>query len=349
VPDRRKQSSRQKTRNRARKWLGLTCFTLFAGTSIWTLTSYFTNHSLWPIAKPILAKKIHTRPFESMPGRLTTLLIGTDVRPQDNNGNADVLVVASVDNANHRIELMSVPRDTQVPFPDGTYHKINESLQVGGPELTMSLTENLLGMPIDHYALTRFDGLVNMIDTIHGIKINVPKSMYYVTGDKKYGVIHLHKGEQTLNGEQALAFVRYRKDALGDIGRTARQQMFLTAVSQKLCDPTNIRYLPGLTKRLWDSVDTDISISDMPRLIRETSRMKSCTIIHETLPGSFHDPIPGDKADLSYWVVNPVQARYAARQFFCNGIVQNNPVQDPATTQSWTLPSVHPDANNTEE
>jgi polyisoprenyl-teichoic acid--peptidoglycan teichoic acid transferase len=342
VPDRRKQKTGKKPQNRARKWLGITGSTLLVSAALWIGASFVTDHPLWPVSNTLQAgKAAHSKSFESTPGRFTALLIGTDLRPQDNIGNADVIVVASIDERNNRVELMSVPRDTQVPFPDGKYHKINESLHVGGPDLTMSLVENLLGMPIDHYALTHFDGLVNMIDTIHGIHINVPKRMYYLTGDKKYGIIHLHKGEQTLNGEQALAFVRYRKDTLGDIGRTERQQMFLTALAKKLSNPASIRYLPSIAKQLWNSVDTDISISDLPRIIRETNKMRSYSVIHETLPGSFHDPVPGDLMDLSYWVVNPVQARYVARQFFCSGVVQNNPVQDPETTQSWAPPTKH--------
>jgi LCP family protein required for cell wall assembly len=250
-------------------------------------------------------------------------------------------MVASVDEINQRLELLSVPRDTQVSFPDGKYRKINESLHIGGPELTMNLAENLLGVPIDHYALTHFAGLVRIIDTIHGIELNVPKRMYYVTGDKKYGVIHLNQGEQTLNGEQALAFVRYRKDALGDIGRTVRQQMFLDALSRKVFSPQSVRHLPSIASELWDTVDTDMALSDIPRTIREASKMRAYGIIHETLPGSFHDPTPGDTSDLSYWVVSPSQARFVARQFFCNGIIQKNPVQDPEVTQSWAPPAEH--------
>ncbi len=337
MPDHRIKTKNVHPRKPIRKVFGAALMLTVVAAALWKGTPYVkTNLTMLHQNQ---THKSHHKPFESTRGRFTTLLIGTDMRPEDNVGNADVIVVASVDESNQRIELMSIPRDTQVSFPDGKYHKINQSLQIGGPELTMSLTENLLGMPIDHYAITRFDGLVNIINTIHGIELDVPKRMYYVTGDKKYGIIHLNKGKQTLNGEQALAFVRYRKDALGDIGRTNRQQIFLSALSNKLLSPQSIRFLPSIAKQLWNSVDTDIAISDIPHAIREAGKMRTYTIVHETLPGSFHDPVPGDTSDLSYWVVNPAQARYVARQFFCNGVVQKNPVQDPQDTQSWIVPS----------
>ena len=210
-------------RKRAGRSFLLFALAITAGTAFWAGNSFLRGKTIWPLTAEVNDKNAHHKLFSSTPGRTTVLLLGADMRPGDTMGNADVIMVASIDEQNHRIELMSVPRDTQVAFPDGKYRKINESLNMAGPELTMNLTENLLGMPIDNYALTYFDGLVQIINTVHGIDITVPKRMYYFTGDKKHGFIHLNPGMQTLNGEQALGFVRYRKDALGDIGRTARQ------------------------------------------------------------------------------------------------------------------------------
>ncbi|EPZ49047.1 LCP family protein [Alicyclobacillus acidoterrestris] len=271
------------------------------------------------------------------PDRKTILLIGTDAREDDLNGNSDVLCVASLDDAHHRIELLSIPRDTQVAFPDGRYRKVNDALAIGGPEMTVQIVENLIGLPIDHYALTRFDGLVNMINRIGGVEINVPKRMYYKTGDAVHGIINLQPGRQTLTGEQALAFVRYRHDALGDIGRTERQQAFLVALKSRLLQPQTIPKLPSILMDAVHSVDTDMTLVDLSKLAANAHKYAEYRTIEQTLPGSFHDPA-GGTGDLSYWVVNPHQARYVAKQFFEDGIVQENPVQDPATTQCWHPP-----------
>lgn len=280
------------------------------------------------------------------PDRQTFLLIGTDARPAQDLGNSDVLCVASLDEAQHRIEFLSIPRDTQVAFPDGRYHKINDALLQGGPELTVRVVETLIGLPIDHYAVTRFDGLVHIIDRLGGIDINVPRRMNYNTGDKTYGQIHLHPGLQRLTGEQALGFVRFRHDALGDIGRTSRQQNFLIALKDRLLRAEAIPQLPGIAMDFMKSVDTDASAFDLARFASEAPRYAGYKTIHETLPGSFHDPNPNRPNDLSYWVVNPRQARFVAKQFFEDGVIEENPVQDPSITQRWDVP-VSPATNAT--
>ncbi|SIS64740.1 LCP family protein [Alicyclobacillus vulcanalis] len=271
-------------------------------------------------------------------GRETILVLGSDKRPDEPRGNADVLVVASLDDSHRRIELLSIPRDTQVAFPDGRYHKINEALASGGPEETCMLVERLIGLPIDHYAIVRFDALVHMVDDVGGLDIDVPRNMEYRTGDKVYGVIHLRKGRHHLNGEQALQFVRYRHDALGDIGRTERQQAFLTALKDQLLRPQTLPRLPALAVDAWKMIDTDMSLGEMTRLAAHAPQYRTYQTLHTTLPGSFHDPDPSVPGDLSYWVVNPVEARYVAKRFFSDGEVPARIIQDPRDTKTWLPP-----------
>ncbi|MBF8378799.1 LCP family protein [Alicyclobacillus mali] len=271
-------------------------------------------------------------------GRETILVLGSDKRPQDPRGNADVLLVASLDDSHRRVELLSIPRDTQVAFPDGRYHKINEALASGGPEETCMLVEHLIGLPIDHYAIIRFDALVNMVDSIGGLDIDVPRNMDYRTGDKVYGVIHLRKGRHHLNGEQALQFVRYRHDALGDIGRTERQQAFLMALKDQLLRPQTLPRLPEVAIDAWKMIDTDMSLGDLSRLAAHAPQYQAYRTVHTTLPGSFHDPDPSIPGDLSYWVVNPVEARYVAKRFFADGEAPPRVIQDPRETRTWLPP-----------
>ncbi|WP_062308091.1 LCP family protein [Alicyclobacillus sendaiensis] len=272
-------------------------------------------------------------------GRETILVLGSDKRPKDARGNADVLLVASLDDAHRRIELLSIPRDTQVAFPDGRYRKINEALAIGGPEETCMLVERLIGLPIDHYAILRFDALVRMVDRIGGLDIEVPRDMDYRTGDQVYGVIHLRKGRHHLNGEQALQFVRYRHDALGDIGRTVRQQAFLVALKDQLLRPQTLPRLPEVAIDAWRMIDTDMSLADLSRLAARAPRYHAYQTVHTTLPGSFHDPDPTIPGDLSYWVVNPIEARYVAERFFSDGEVPARIIQDPRETRTWLPPA----------
>ncbi|MCF8563489.1 LCP family protein [Alicyclobacillus tolerans] len=290
--------------------------------------------------------KGHTQPARPLPSRKTIsethrvnlLLLGTDSRPGEAVGNTDVIVLCSLDNQNKRIEMMSIPRDTKVVFPDGTAAKINEALRRGGPELTVQLVQSLLNQRVDYYALTRFNGLVDMIDTIGGVTVNVKQRMYYNTGDKQYNLINLRPGQQTLDGAQALGFVRFRHDALGDIGRTGRQQEFLAALTSQLLEAHNVRKLPSLIQQLWKTIDTNMNALEVGDIAAHAEQYERYPIIHETLPGSFHNADPNIPRDQSFWIVNPEQAKYVAKQFFASGTVQKNPVQDPNFTQSWVPP-----------
>lgn len=280
-------------------------------------------------------------PVKPLSGRETFLLIGSDERPRSTCGNSDVLCVVSLDHEHHRIAMLSIPRDTQVAFPDGKYRKINDSLAIGGPSLTCQVVESLIGISIDHYAIAAFDGLVQIVDRLGGLDLDVPRNMYYRTGDKRHGLIRLHKGHQHLNGEQALGFVRFRHDTLGDIGRTERQQAFLVALKGRLLRPESLPKLPSIAIDLARNVDTDASPLYIGKLIASSYRLKTYETIHGTLPGSFHDPEAGNPGDLSYWIVNPKEARYVSKRFFVDGMSPGNPIQDPSVTKTWTIPKAN--------
>lgn len=268
--------------------------------------------------------------------RFTTLVMGTDTRPGETGGNTDVLMVVSIDNKNKRIELLSVPRDTMVQLPNGSTGKINEAYDLGGVEATAGLVENLVGFNIPHYALTHFGGLVQVIDTIGGIYVDVPEAMHYITGDKIYGTIDLNPGYQKLSGEQALGFVRFREDALGDIGRTSRQQLFLKALEKALLQPGNILKLPALVSEFGKTVDTDLTRSDELGMAYHASSFKGYQLVNETLPGAYYS-VNG----ISYWLVNPKEAQWYANRLFTQGIgvsLQDS-IQTVDYVQGWTAPT----------
>lgn len=277
--------------------------------------------------------------------RLTTLLIGTDTRSGQSGGNTDVLILMSLDYAHKRIELLSIPRDTKVQFPDGTYGKINAAYDVGGVALTDRLVQDLTGIDSPNYAITHFGGLVNIINTIGGISLNVPERMNFNTGDKIYGIINLFPGQQTLTGEQALGFVRFREDPLGDIGRTMRQQTFLKALEKALFQPSNLPRLPKLITEFWGTVDSNYSLGNVISVASGASQLRGFKVISETLPGAYHNPtFPGDP---SYWIVNAQEAQWVSKQLFYDGIIQPNIFQTEQQVQNWTppLPGENPTAN----
>ena len=129
--------------------------------------------------------------------------------------------------------LISIPRDSYVPIPGHGDNKINAALGFGGPALLVQTVENVTGLRIDHYMGIGFGGLVSVVNTVGGVNICLPTALH----DTDSGV-NLKAGCQTLNGDQALAFVRDRHSfADEDLQRMQDQRAFLKALLDKATSP----------------------------------------------------------------------------------------------------------------
>jgi len=194
---------------------------------------------------------------QEMLHNINILALGCDEREGDSAARADVIMLATIRPEAKQISIFSIPRDTRVEIEGHGQDKINHSMAYGGIPLVQKSVENLLNIKIDHTVKVNFDGFINVIDALGGVNIDVPCRMY-----KPLEAIDLQEGYQTLNGSEALAFVRWRGDGTGDYGRIERQQQFLTAVTQKLKD-MNLKQALDVTGALMDSIETDMSIKEM--------------------------------------------------------------------------------------
>ncbi len=129
--------------------------------------------------------------------------------------------------------LISIPRDSYVPIPGHGYNKINAALGLGGPALLIQTVESVTGLHINHYMGIGFGGLVSVVNKVGGVNICLPSALK----DANSGV-NLKAGCQTLNGDQALAFVRDRHSfAEQDLQRMQDQRAFLKALLNKATSP----------------------------------------------------------------------------------------------------------------
>ncbi|WP_280668725.1 MULTISPECIES: LCP family protein [unclassified Kitasatospora] len=166
--------------------------------------------------------------------------IGGDCGP---GANADVEMLVHLSAGRTSATVMSIPRDTVVDIPQCTDPKtghvypavsralITSSLQNGGPGCTVAAVHALTGIPVDHFALVDFSGVVSMSDTIGGVSVCVDNNIY-----DPYSQLKLAKGTHSLKGLAALEFLRTRHgfgDG-GDLGREAAQHVFLSSLVQKL-------------------------------------------------------------------------------------------------------------------
>lgn len=247
-------------------------------------------------------------------GRVNVLVVGTD-EDIDRVGRTDTIMLVSFDPRTGDAGVLSIPRDTRVEIPGRPgYHRINVAHALGGPQLIMRTVEHLLGVDVHHYVTVNFMGFERFIDVLGGIEVEIDRPMRY--DDFAQGLhIDLRPGRQVLNGQQALHYVRFRSDRLGDVslvdpvrevydGRVRRQLDFVELVAKKALSFSSLPKLPQLVQELFGMVRTDIPIDRALALVVSLRQFDAARIETAVLPG-IGDTIGG----ASYWVHDPVRTR----------------------------------------
>lgn len=291
--------------------------------------SYYIFHGLFESARPGVADATAEISNEKEPENKTInfLLLGVDERSGD-VGRSDTIMMLSANLATKRIGLVSVPRDSRVDMIKYGSTKVNHAYAYGGITLAKQTIEKLLNVKADHYFVINFSAFKKIIDLLGGVDLDVEKDMYYRDDyDGENGlVIDLQKGQQHLDAEKAIEYVRYR-DEEGDIGRVKRQQKFLNAVLAKFTSPSTILKIPSIIKEVRNSIQTDMSFADM---VEYLSFLKNGTDYKTTafmVPGS-----PQMIDDLSYWIVNYPKL-YDELQAMNNFILDRENTPPPATKE----------------
>lgn len=235
---------------------------------------------------------------------MTVMVMGVD-RRQDDVGRSDTLFLAAVDPQQKKVSVLSVPRDTRVKIEGHGYDKINHAYAYGGYTLSRESLEKLVCTKIDYYILIDTHAFERIIDALGGVDIDVEKDMYYEDPWDDDGglVIDIAAGQQHMDGQTAIQYVRYRDDD-GDIGRIKRQQKFMRAVVEKAATPSVIVKLPAIVKEVNAAVETDLSLSQMISLIGMVKELRENGIVTDMLPGR-----PAYVNDISFWLPDIVALR----------------------------------------
>jgi LCP family protein required for cell wall assembly len=211
------------------------------------------------------------------------------------------------------LNVLSIPRDTQVNITGEGVSKINHANIAGGPELVAdTLQANLGPVTVDRYVRVSTGAFREMVDLVGGIEIYVPKRMVYE--DQTQGLyIDLQPGWQTLTGDQAEQFARFRADGQGDIGRVQRQQMLLRALRERLTNPTVIPRLPQIIRVMLRYVDTNLTLEEILALSTFALDLPSDGLQMVMLPGRFSDP---SEFVASYWLMDADASQQVMSEFF---------------------------------
>jgi len=214
--------------------------------------------------------------------RVTLLVMGLDYRDWlagEGAPRTDTMVLLTLDPLSRTAGILSIPRDLWVNIPGGfEYDRINTAYSLGeafkypgggGPGLAMATVEELLGVPVDYYALVDFGAFVRFIDEIGGVKIDIPEPIQVdPLGDDN--TKNLKPGRQNLPGELALAYARARKTEGGDFDRAQRQQQVIMAIRNQLLRPGMLPLLiskaPVLYNEIAAGVKTNLNLEQVIKL-----------------------------------------------------------------------------------
>jgi LCP family protein required for cell wall assembly len=279
--ERRPRPPRRRAR-RIFKWVGIAVLG-------WILLSFFA----FAVSAQLQSFKLsgeagsalHGNPL-LLPSAQTILVLGTDARPPDtkepgaphsqkcfeqqSHGDAphdgceageyraDTLMLIRAGGGSFR--KLSIPRDTLAEIPGQATEKINAAYSFGGAALQIKTIEQFLGIQIDHVAIVDFTGFEDLIDAVGGVEVDVPHKLCAdIAGGSGGGqggiTLHLRKGENTLDGEKALAYSRIREPSecpgpgksaftfgYNDFDREKAQQSVINGVKDRLTDPLRAPY-----------------------------------------------------------------------------------------------------------
>jgi LCP family protein required for cell wall assembly len=229
---------------------------------------------------------------------INILFMGIDARDAKSNSRSDTMIMASIDPNTKKTALVSIPRDTRIKNSSGKYDKINSVNFLDGPEAACKEVAKLLSVPVDYYVVTNFAGFGEIVDALGGVHINVESAMRHADPINPELAINIPKGNQYLNGKQALGFVRYRGGPTADIGRTENQQKFIKALAAEMLQSKTIVKLPQLIPQINKNVRTNLPLKDMIYLANLAKDIDVASLSTQTLPGYFlHDNATG----ASYW------------------------------------------------
>jgi LCP family protein required for cell wall assembly len=230
----------------------------------------------------------------------TILVLGTDGGTQPGRSDArrsDSVMLVRTDPRKHRLAFLSIPRDLRVEIPGQGAAKINAAFQLGGPALALRTVKDLTGLDVNHVAFVDFDRFRELIDSVGGVDIDVPRPILANAFDCPYSSERCRswdgwrfaKGRQHMNGQRALVYARIRENRLDpsetDLDRARRQQQVIQATADKVTSVGTALKLPFRAGSIVKPLATDLSAGQIMQLGWAYFRANTKNALHCRLGG----------------------------------------------------------------
>lgn len=238
--------------------------------------------------------------------RINILLLGIGGQGHEGPYLTDTIILTSIQPSTGRAALLSIPRDLAIPYPDGTWRRVNEAYSIGqtqmneqGGEFAAKTIGTVLGIQIPYYAVVDFNGFKKVIDELGGVSVTIERSFTdrsFPTLDEKVRTVSFSAGWQWLDGERALEFARSRhgdNNEGSDFARSKRQQKVLLVIkdrilsSQTLLNPFTIN---SLASNLGNNLKTNVEPWEIITLYGLSDKINAERIVRASLdsaPGGF--------------------------------------------------------------
>ncbi len=231
-----------------------------------------------PIPTPV-------NPVEVAPGSINIVLLGSDRRPDWEDWHTDVVQLVSIQPMVPAVTVLSIPRDLYVYIPGFWMSRINFAdmygdmygFEGGGFGLLQQTMLYNLGIPVDHYVRTDFDGLIGIVDGIGGIDVPVHCRLQdhwpYPDENGEYPIKVLEPGMHHLDGESALWYARSRMTS-STFARERRQQQVLQAIWRKSRNLDLLPQVPQLWEQFQGMIMTDMTFGEVATLAGVAFRLE---------------------------------------------------------------------------
>lgn len=227
--------------------------------------------------------------------KINLLVMGVD----KTGGLCDVVMVVRYDEEHNKMMAMSIPRDTYVTYNGGTmlinsvygYGKSRSGDEAGGINAIIKSVTALTGLNINYYVQFDVGTFAKVVDALGGVEFDVPQNMDYEDPVQDLS-IHIKRGKQVLNGEDAEGLVRFRATYIqGDLKRVEVQQDLLKALIQQKLNTEYITSLPSVYSKVKDDVKCNMTLPDMLKYGKSMLKLDTTTDIYTcTMPTtSAHD------------------------------------------------------------
>lgn len=278
--------SNQPLKSQRIKWIALSCVALLA------MVVAFSGFALVRLGSNVQTAEMNIGELSSnlASGPLDILVIGSDTRAGNNGAygtaedaasgaRSDVMMLVQVSEDRSNVNVISFPRDLMVDipkctdaetgevYPATTETQINESLERGGPGCTVATISNLTGIAIDHFMLVDFNAVKALSSVVGGVEVCVTEPI-----DDTYSGLKLPAGTSSVEGEQALAFLRSRHGFAdgSDTARIQAQQSFLASLLRKVQAEgtlTNPAMLLNIAEAITQNVTIDKELTNLGNLV----------------------------------------------------------------------------------